>query len=138
MSTKKSIETQLDDALFNLAIINNPKQAQQMKVYFKKVDLNDLHYVEQCAMIKIFQDSTHTSERKIASAFGISKTEINRMLAVSKLSGKIRLSALRNDADKWVLSHVSKMGDDSINKKYIIEGILDGSITKYKQVKGIR
>jgi hypothetical protein len=133
----KTVETILDDALFNLTIIKNKEVALQSKMFLKKIDISETHWVGQCSIIEIFQKSTGASERNIALAFGKSKTEINRMLNIARLPSKIRVKAMRNNVDKWVLVRLTKDITEK-NAAKIMTGIMDGSITKYAQVRGMK
>jgi hypothetical protein len=101
------------------------------------MDWDDVHWLGKCSIIRIFQDSTGAPERKLAVVFGISKTEINRMLAISTIPSNIRAKAKENDVDKHVLVKLTQnISDESATK--IIDGIMNGKIRDYSQVKGLK
>jgi hypothetical protein len=137
MKKAKTVESILDQALANLSVINSPTYARQLNIKLAKVDLEEQHWVHQCTIIKIFKDSTKAPERKVASAFGISKTEINRMMQIMTVGSAVRLAAYKNNCEKYVLVVLSKIKAGKVKDK-IINGVLDGSITKYSQVKGMK
>lgn len=136
---KKSIELILDEALENLLLINQPVQARKAGLTkLNKFDFSDMHWLHVCAVVKIFKDSTQASERKLGTIFGISKTEIHRMLILSNIPSSVRKKAFENDVDKWVLVKMTQQDLSHGAYVHLVEGVLSGRLTKYSQVRDLK
>jgi hypothetical protein len=136
---EQKVEEILELALENLLLINHPDEARKHGLRkLHKLDISYMHYIHQCAVLKIFRDQTSSSERKLAIVFGISKSEIHRMLEICKIPSSVRKKAMDNDVEKWVLVKMSQPNLREAAYAHMVEGVLSGRITQYAQVKGLR
>lgn len=94
---------------------------------------DEIHYVSKANSIAFVKKTFQLSERVMADQLPISKSEINRMLKISRLPKEIKEKAVLNKIEKWVLIRLSLAKSFDYNDLY--HGIMSDQITKHGQVK---
>lgn len=91
-------------------------------------------YIELAMEISRANRLEGLSERKLAARYNLSKSEIHRLLIISKLPGEIRQAAVVHDIQKYVLIDWHNM-KPTFNKTRIAHLIIKGSILNRKDLR---
>jgi len=116
-------------------VLENKSEEELMAIQFSENSSREaLHYIDKADGIYSYQVATKSSERKIQSALGISKSEVHRSLLIAKMPKIIKEAAKRFDIEKYVLLEFDALETSKL-KKELEEKILEGEITKRSQLK---
>ena len=94
---------------------------------------DEIHYVSKANSIAFVKKTFHLSERDMAQQIAMSKSELHRMLKISRLPKEIKEKAVFNKIEKWALIRLSEASGVAYNEIY--HGIMTGQITRHSQVK---
>ncbi len=94
----------------------------------------ECHYTVLAKLIGEYQKcSPAFTERKMAETFGISKTEINRLLMIARLNPSLHEAAVRYRVEKYVLLEANKFLGRK--KSAAFASVLNGTLTKRRQLR---
>jgi ParB family chromosome partitioning protein len=117
-------------------ILEDKTKEELMAIQFSENQAREeLHYIDKADGIYNYQVSTGSSERKIQSELGISKTEVHRSLLLAKLSDQLKEAAKAHNIEKYVLLEFDALDGRSPLKPDLETEILNGKITKRSQLK---
>lgn len=90
----------------------------------------EIHCAAKANAAMEFRSHHNFAERKIALYLNISKSEVNRLLTISKLPVEIKIAAIEYGVEKYVLLKLASQysGD-------LYYGVLTGQITTMRQVR---
>jgi len=77
----------------------------------------------------------HYSERAMAKIFGVSKSEMNRLLIVSRLDSKLLAASKEYEIEKWVLFDFHNLKGCRSTKIRIKKEILAGELLTRNQLR---
>lgn len=97
---------------------------------------NAQRYIEESEVIERFGMCHQLSERKLASALNLSKSNVHRSLKIANLPRSIKEAAVKYNTEKWVLVKYARIKEKNL-KARIKRRILSGQITKYSEIKHI-
>ncbi len=109
------------------------REVRELTEYLKD-KWSEMHWIDFATNLGEFQKTSNLSERKLAFCFSLSKSEVHRMLSVSKLSLQLRHVCKEFKTDYHVLCLFAEAPSSEIKEK-LREQILNGSIKKHKAAK---
>jgi len=116
-------------------ILEDKNHEELMAIQFSENSSREaLHYIDQADSIMAYKKTTGSSERKIQSSLGISKSEVHRCLQIAKLPSSVKEAAKDFNIEKYVLLEWSKIKNRK-KKKEIQSLIVSGELTKRSQLK---
>jgi hypothetical protein len=86
--------------------------------------------------VSILRSTMGYSERKIALELNISKSEVHRLVELSKLPLNIREAAGRYGTEKWLLLDLIAC-ENNVEKAYLTKAITLGKIIKRQEWRDI-
>ncbi|MBF0297964.1 MAG: ParB/RepB/Spo0J family partition protein [Oligoflexia bacterium] len=95
----------------------------------------ELHYIDKADGIYNYQVATGSSERKIETDLGISKSEVHRSILLAKLPTKLKEAAKIHDIEKYVLIEFDELEENYPQRQSLEKSILEGGITKRAHLK---
>ncbi|MBF0361794.1 MAG: ParB/RepB/Spo0J family partition protein [Oligoflexia bacterium] len=95
----------------------------------------ELHYIDKADGIYNYQIATGSSERKIETDLGISKSEVHRSILIAKLPSKLKEAAKMHDIEKYVLIEFDELPSTHPQRVSLEKSIINGEITKRAHLK---
>ncbi len=118
-------------------ILEDKTHEELMAIQFSENSAREaLHYIDQADSIAAYKKTTGSSERKIQSALGVSKSEVHRCLKISRLPIAVKEAAKEFNIEKYVLLEWSKIKTRKI-KADVKKMIISGDLTKRAELKKI-
>lgn len=99
-----------------------------------KESWKEMHPVDKCVNLLHLKNGTQLSERDLAFCFQLSKSEIHRMISVSRLSQQMRDTCKEYGTDYHTLCLFAE-APSSERKEQLRERIVNGSIKRHKAAK---
>lgn len=97
------------------------------------------HFSDFSRVLRRFKTETRFSERQLSEFFGISKTEINRLLNISRLDTEILNASRLWNIEKWVLIDFYNLKNIRMDKKLKIrKSILSGRVRTRKELRDLK
>jgi hypothetical protein len=95
---------------------------------------NSIHWTLLADMVSDLKKLTNMSERNLAVALNMSKTEIHRLMVIADLPKSFKFIAQVTNMEKYVLLEWTELKDEKIKNK-LGKKIVAGEIVKRKQLK---
>lgn len=92
---------------------------------------SDSHFFVKCDALAIFKSIEKLSERELARLVGRSKSEVHRMLDVTKADSDLREAVIQHKTDYHVLVRYFQTTGSNQNKMYPL--IINGTIKRHKE-----
>lgn len=112
--------------------MNQDNQAHKAMVL--KETWFDKNPIDKCEEMGDFQKEFSLSERKLAEIFKLSKSQVHRMLMVSRLPYDLRVAHLKFKTDYYTLCLYAELGESQV-KNELGTLISQGLITKHVAAK---
>lgn len=128
-----TIEKIIDQGQINFEYVFRKRKELFPSVIFP-IPMDEIHFVDQCRILGEFQEKLNVSERGLTRIFGISKSQVHRMLTVTKLPWSVLHYARTHELEKYVLITLAEM-PVSEYRKIMIAKILQGSVRTYHHIR---
>lgn len=118
-------------------MINVPELSIEIDV-IKALIEGKTHYTLVADALAAFKTKFRYSERDVAYHLGISKSEVHRLMGISKLIPQLKAAAINYNVEKYVLVKVTELKENDPNRGELVFKILAGELKKYSDVREVR
>ena len=94
-------------------------------------------YLKKCFEIREFADEKNLSERELSLICNLPKSNIHRMLQITKLPSRVLDHAIKKNTQRWILYKLTTCIDDKELFNNVVKEWMETNITQHKQLCSI-